>query len=100
MHLCVSDAVGRRAPFVVEDTLAGVDSRIANYLVGDANGNVFIGNFDADPSGGSGSCALLDVVRCVTFQIQDVTFPGSSPFFCLDSRESFRVCGPDVRPEL
>jgi hypothetical protein len=61
---CAEDAVSRRAPFWIANQHQGIDSLIADGLVGTSEGVVYRFDYDSDPCGGSGCPSRFTTQRC------------------------------------
>lgn len=78
---CVTTALAEGRPFVLRQVLQGIDSDVLRYVIGNARGDTFVGDYDSDPSGGGGSCEVFDVTECGSAEINPMPTEGNEAFF-------------------
>jgi hypothetical protein len=91
---CVATELAAGRPFVLRQILQGIDSEVLRYVIGDAEGRTFVGDYDSDPSGGSGACEVFDVSECGATEIDPMPTEGNEAFFflCLNPGPRRSMC--------
>lgn len=91
---CVTTALAEGRPFVLRQVLQGIDSDVMRYVIGNARGETFVGDYDSDPSGGGGACEVFDVTECGSAEINPMPTQGNEAFFflCIDPGQRRSFC--------
>src|SRR6476469_10447802 len=93
---CVVTAVESGMAFVAQYARMGTDSRVVFGIAGDVNGRVTFLLWDGDPSGGSGTGAVISGDTCVDPSVDSSSVRDpfvAPPLTCTSTNPLGRTCG-------